>query len=247
MPAPFRVKLSIIIPAYNEEKLIASSLSSIQKALVPAVRLGYDPELIVVDNNSDDRTAELAAQFGARVVFEPIHQISRVRNAGASAANGDWLIFIDADCWPEAALINDVLDCIRDQGVMGGGSVLKMEDMPFLFNLMIGLWNGLSRIFRWAAGSFIFCRADAFRDIGGFSLEYFVAEEIDFSVRAKRWARERGKRFTILHRHPLMTSGRKFHLYSRGERFRTLWDLLLRPRRFMRDRRLCYLWYDGRR
>ena len=247
MPAPFRVKLSIIIPAYNEEKLIASSLSSIQKALAPAIRLGYDPELIVVDNNSDDRTAELAARFGARVVFEPIHQISRVRNAGAGAAKGDWLIFIDADCWPEAALINDVLDCIRDQGVMGGGSVLKMEDMPFLFNLMIGLWNGLSRLFRWAAGSFIFCRADAFRDIGGFSLEYFVAEEIDFSVRAKRWARERGKRFTILHRHPLMTSGRKFHLYSRSERFGTLWELLRHPRRFMRDRRLCYLWYDGRR
>ena len=146
------MKLSIIIPAYNEEKLIASALSSIQKALAPAIRLSYDPELIVVDNNSDDRTAELAAQFGARVVFEPIHQISRVRNAGAGAAKGDWLIFIDADCWPEAPLINDVLDCIRDQGVMGGGSVLTMEDVPFLLNLMIGLWNGLSRLFRWAAG-----------------------------------------------------------------------------------------------
>ncbi len=247
MVSSFLVKLSIIIPAYNEEKLIASSLLSIQKAFEPAVNLGHDFELIVVDNNSDDRTAELAAQFGARVVFEPIHQISRVRNSGAGAANGDWLIFIDADCWPEAALINDLLDSILDQRVMGGGSVLQMEGMPIHLTFMIGLWNVSSRLLSWAAGSFIFCRADAFRDLGGFSLEHFVAEEIDFSLRAKRWANEHGKHFTILHHHPLMTSGRKLHLYSRGERIRTLWALLRHPRRFMRDRSLCYLWYDGRR
>ena len=241
------MKISIIIPAYNEEKLIASSLLSIHKALEPAVNLGHDFELIVVDNNSDDRTAELAAQFGAWVVFEPIHQISRVRNTGAGAANGDWLIFIDADCWPEAALINDLLNSIQDRRVMGGGSVLQMAGQPFHVNFMVALWNLSSRLLNWAAGSFIFCRADAFRDIGGFSLEHFVAEEIDFSIRANGWASAHGKRFTILHHHPLMTSERKLHLYSRGERLRTLWGLLRHPRRFMRDRHLCYLWYDGRR
>lgn len=241
------VRLSVIVPAYNEEKLIASSLASIQNALAPAVRLGYQTELIVVDNDSNDHTAELASRAGARVVFEPIRQIARARNAGAGAATGDWLLFIDADCWPEAGLINDVLDCIKNKAVMGGGSILKIEDAPIPLTLSIHLWNGLSRLLGWAAGSFIFCRADTFREVGGFSLEYFAAEEIDFSIRAKRWARERGSRFTILYRHPLLTSGRKARLYSRGEMLRAFWQALRHPRRFIRDRRLCYLWYDGRR
>lgn len=241
------MRLSVIVPAYNEEKLIVGSLTSVQKALLPAVRQGCQTEIIVVDNGSTDRTAELSSRVGARVVFEPIRQIARVRNAGASTATGDWLLFIDADSWPEAALIDDVVNCIRDGRVMGGGSVLKMEKVPFPLTLLIDLWNGLSRLLGWAAGSFIFCRADAFREIGGFGLEYFVAEEIDFSIRAKRWARERGNRFTILHRHPLLTSGRKVRLYSRGEMLRALWRLLRHPRRFIRDRALCHLWYDGRR
>ena len=241
------MRLSVIVPAYNEEKLIVSSLASIQKALLSAVRQGYQTELIVVDNSSNDRTAELASRVGAHVVLEPIRQIARARNRGANAATGDWLLFIDADCWPDAVLINDVVDCSRDGGVMGGGSVLKMEDVPFLLTLSISLWNGLSRLLGWAAGSFIFCRADAFREIGGFNLEYFVAEEIDFSNRANRWARERGNRFTILHGHPLLTSGRKVRLYSREEMLSAFWRLLRHPRRFVRDRVLCHLWYDGRR
>lgn len=241
------MKLSIIVPAYNEEKLIVSTLTSIREALLPAVRQGFQTELIVVDNSSNDRTAELAYRVGAHVVFEPIRQIAQARNRGANAATGDWLLFIDADCWPEALLINDVVDCIRDGKVMGGGSVLKMEDVPFLLTLVISLWNGLSRLLGWAAGSFIFCRADAFREIGGFNNEYFVAEEIDFSNRAKRWARERGYHFTILHGHPLLTSGRKFRLYSRDEVLKAFWRLLRHPRRFVRDRVFCHLWYDGRR
>ncbi len=241
------MKLSIVIPAYNEEKLISSTLASIKKALVPALQRGYTTELIVVDNNSHDRTAELAIRSGSRVIFQPFHQISRVRNTGARAAQGDWLIFIDADCWPEEGLIREVLDCIETGNVAGGGSIVRMEEVPFHFKLVIGFWNSLSRIFRWAAGSFIFCQARVFHDLGGFSLEYYAAEEIDFSRRVKRWARMHHQRFVILHRHPLLTSGRKLYLYSRWEQIKVLWGFLSRPRQFIRHRRHCFPWYDGRR
>ena len=85
------MKISIVVPAFNEEKLIADSLSSINSAAESFKKLKWEVELIVCDNNSTDRTAELARQAGAIVVFEPVNQIGRARNRGASVATGDWL------------------------------------------------------------------------------------------------------------------------------------------------------------
>ena len=98
------MKISIVVPAFNEEKLISSSLQGIKAAASAFHQLGWDSELIVCDNNSTDHTAELARAAGASVVFEPINQIGRARNRGASVAAGDWLIFVDADSIPSAEL-----------------------------------------------------------------------------------------------------------------------------------------------
>src|SRR6478609_2442449 len=92
-----RVVVSIVVPAFNEEKLIARTLDAIRAAAEAFVRRGWDTELIVCDNNSTDRTAALARAAGATVVFEPVNQIGRARNKGAEAASGDWLVFVDAD------------------------------------------------------------------------------------------------------------------------------------------------------
>ena len=94
------VKISIIVPAFNEEKLIERSLLSIRSAATTFSQVGWEHEIIVCDNNSTDRTGELARAQGARVFFEPVNQISRARNAGAAAANGEWLVFVDADSFP---------------------------------------------------------------------------------------------------------------------------------------------------
>lgn len=85
--------LSIVIPAFNEERLIESCLESISISCAGNSDRGLRTEVIVVDNNSTDRTARLARQAGDRVVFEPINQIARARNAGAEVATGDWLLF----------------------------------------------------------------------------------------------------------------------------------------------------------
>ena len=97
------MKISIILPAFNEEKLVERSLQSIRCAATAFSRLGWEHEIIVCDNNSTDRTAELARKQSARVVFEPVNQISRARNAGAAAATGEWFLFVDADSFPSVA------------------------------------------------------------------------------------------------------------------------------------------------
>jgi len=88
------LEYSIIVPAYNEVALIVSTIEAIKMAMDAVPESG---ELIVVDNGSTDATSELAKSHGAKIVHEPVQQISRSRNARANAAVGRFLIFIDAD------------------------------------------------------------------------------------------------------------------------------------------------------
>ncbi len=241
------MKISVIVPAFNEEKLIAETLRRIQEATVSFARLGWQTELVVCDNNSTDHTAELAREAGATVVFEPINQISRARNSGAAVATGDWLIFVDADSHPSAGLFADVARAIQSGRIVAGGSTITIAERYPVARFTVGAWNLLSRFRRWAAGSFIFCEAKAFLAIGGFSRELFVSEEIDFSKRLNVHARERGLRLTILHRHPIVTSVRKMHLYTPREHLAFLGRLVWQRGKPMRSREECAIWYDGRR
>jgi len=241
------VKISVIVPAFNEEKLIAGTLRSIHAAATAFTQLGWETELVVCDNNSTDRTAELAREAGAKVVFEPLNQISRARNTGAAGAGGDWLIFVDADSHPGAELFADVAEAIQTGLCLAGGSTVKLDGRYPVASLVTEGWNLLSRIKKWAAGSFIFCEATAFRETGGFSHELFASEEIDLFQRLKLLARSRGKRITILHRHPLVTSARKMHLYTKWEHLRFLGKMVWQWGRPLRSREECLTWYDGRR
>ncbi|MSU20316.1 MAG: glycosyltransferase [Pedosphaera sp.] len=241
------VKISVIVPAFNEEKLIQRSLQSIKAASVGFVELGWETELIVCDNNSSDLTADLAIAEGARVVSEPINQIARARNAGAAAASGDWMVFVDADSYPSHELFQDVAREIRGGCCLAGGCTVRVDENHFLANLLTRGWNSLSRMVKWAAGSFIFCESTAFREVGGFSNELFAGEEIELSRRLKRLARTRGKKMVILHRHPLMTSARKIHLYSKREHLSFLLRVFRDPARTVKSRAACTPWYDGRR
>jgi glycosyltransferase involved in cell wall biosynthesis len=241
------VKISVVVPAFNEEKLIAGTLRSIRAAMASFARIGWETELVVCDNNSTDRTAELAREAGAKVVFEPVNQIGRARNTGAAGASGDWLIFVDADSQPSAELFGDVAAAIQDGRCLAGGSTVRLDGSYPIGSLITEGWNWLSRVTRWAAGSFIFCEAAAFREVGGFSRELYASEEIDLSKRLKRLARQRAKRILILHRHPLATSARKMHLYTAGEHLRFLIKTVWQRGRPLRKREECPTWYDGRR
>jgi glycosyltransferase involved in cell wall biosynthesis len=241
------MKISVVIPAFNEERLIGDSLREVRRAMEVLTERGWEAELIVCDNNSTDRTAEIARTAGAQVVFEPVNQIARARNAGAAVATGDWIVFVDADSHPSRELFADLADQIGAGHYILGGSTVRLETNSFFGRLGCGVWNRVSRMRKLVAGSFIFVEATAFREVGGFSNELFAGEELDLSLKLQKLAKRRGKSIVILHRHPLLTSARKLHLYSQRELFTFFIKAAFAPKRVMRSREDCSPWYDGRR
>lgn len=239
--------VSIIIPAFNEERLISACLKSVDAALAANRAYGFAHEVIVVDNNSTDKTALLATEAGARVVFEPINQIARARTAGADAASGDWLLFLDADCLLNAALVDDIFRLIAQGKHVGAGSTLYMPNLPWWAAGLLHFWTALSVIFKWAAGALIVCNAKAFREVGGFNQALYAAEEVDLSRKLKQWGRAHRLAFTILRKHPIETSPRKVELYSSREIFSQFFRLLLSPWRTLQNKKRLSIWYDGRR
>ena len=118
--------LTIAIPAFNEEKLLPETLAAIQDSAKVFEAMNWDWELVVCDNNSSDRTAELARDAGARVVFESQNQIARARNAAGQAARGDWILFVDADSKPSPELFAATGKAMQQTDILGGGSTLTV-------------------------------------------------------------------------------------------------------------------------
>ncbi len=239
--------LSIIIPAFNEASLITRCLDSISESLTANQQSAFSAEVIVVDNNSTDNTAGLARQSGAKVVFEPVNQIGRARNAGASAAQGDWLLFVDADSLLNPGMIAAILTMIESNEYVGCGSVMQMPESPWWGKVILKVWTCVSITCRWASGALVVCRADAFRAVGGFNQDLYAADEIDLSRLLKKWGRQRNLKFTILRQYPLITSARKLKLYSGREIASQLFQVLLSPRKALQNKNKLPIWYDGRR
>ena len=129
------MKVSIVVPAFNEEKMLPRSLSAIGEATSAFSKIGWETELVVCDNNSTDRTPDIAREKGATVVFEPVNQIARARNRGAAAATGDWLIFVDADSHPGIALFDAVADEIETGRCMQRRGLPQLK--PFVETLSL--------------------------------------------------------------------------------------------------------------
>lgn len=259
------MKISIIIPAFNEEKYIERCLHSVWASIKENQSNGLKFEVIVSDNQSTDRTVELAQMLDAIVVTEPERQISRVRNAGAKEAKGDWFLFIDADSILDPKSLEAVIRCINENPnhdpnlnveksndvygsrYVGGGSIVGVDEAPWYGVLAFKTWNVISRLILCAAGSFIFCRADAFREIGGFSLILYAAEEVDLTKKLKHWGKPKGLRFIILNETPHISSGRKFRDYSFLEILGQFIRIIVLNRFALRNRKHLQIFYEGRR
>ena len=241
------MKVSIIIPAYNEERLLESTLHHIREATAAFTQRGWLHEIVVCDNNSSDRTAAIAMAGGANVVFEPVNQISRARNRGAAGASGEWLIFVDADSHPSRGLFEDVAVEIDAGRCRAGGAVIEMTTPRFIGRFFNGVWNLVSCWGRLMAGSFVFVDTRVFREVGGFSETLFAGEELDLAARLKQHCARNGGEIVILRNHPLRTSGRKIELYSDWEMARFFLSALFARRRVLQNRQACHPWYDGRR
>jgi glycosyltransferase involved in cell wall biosynthesis len=242
------MRVSVVLPAFNEEKLLPSALAAVREAASAFTARGWAWECVVCDNNSTDGTAAVARAVGATVVFEPVNQIGRARDAGARVATGEWLVFIDADSTPSAELFASIAERIASGRALGGGSTVELEPgTPRYARFVCGLWNLWSRLAGWAAGSCVWVEAAAFRAAGGFGTEYYAGEEVFLSRRLKTLARRSGRRFVILDDHPLRTSSRKLKLYTLTEAGRFFFRMLFTAGRAAKRPDACHIWYDGRR
>ncbi len=234
--------VSVLIPAYNEEKLLGPVLDRVHESFAALGWAAY--EVVVCDNHSTDATAEVARAHGASVAYEEHNQISRARNTAARAARGRWLIFLDADTLLSAELLGETLRRLESGQVCGGGSALRFDLAnvgPFAAG-MTWLWNRVSAGLALAAGSYLFCLHEAWETCGGFDETVYAGEEIFFSRRLKRWGRARRLRFEVLLLAPVVTSARKVEWYGQwGLLWRCL--LLMRPGA-VKNRELCKLWYS---
>jgi len=204
---------SVIIPAYNEADYLAQSLLALKTSMNSII--GMQGEVIVVDNNSQDRTALIAQMNGARVVFEEINQISRARNTGAKIAKGQYLIFLDADTLMNPALLNAALKNLQSGKCCGGGALIAFDSslLPSA-QKALDFWNWFSVKFKFAAGSFIYCLKTSYEDINGFPETVYAGEEIWFSKKLKAWGRKKKKSFNIITQYPVISSSRKLEWFS---------------------------------
>ncbi|HNW45239.1 MAG TPA: glycosyltransferase [Elusimicrobiales bacterium] len=241
------MKISVVIPAFNEEKLLGLCIDSVRAAFA-AQEPRAEHEIIVCDNNSSDATAALAAARGVKVVFEPLNRIGGARNCGAAAAAGGWLLFLDADSVLSAATLRAALQLMRGGAVAGGGAVVGfLSRPPWWGRWMPAAWNLISRVFSLAAGSFVFCRADAFRAVGGFSCQLYAADEFQLSLAVRRWGRARGLAFSIITSAPHFSSSRKFFMHGFPGLVKLSASLLVSPLRSLKSAAHLPLYYDGKR
>ncbi len=206
-------KISVIIPAHNEEKYIGKCL----KAILRAKRHihSHKVEAVVVANRCTDNTADIAKKLGARVIVNNDKCISSIRNAGVKASKGDIVITVDADSIMSEYALKSVVDMLESGEYIGGGTISKFDRMSLgilvstvyvaskLIPEMIKSKAGLS------GGMFWFFRCD-FDTIGGFNETMVSVEDRDFAKRLKQLGDIKGKKYGTLKSAYITTSSRKF-------------------------------------
>jgi glycosyltransferase involved in cell wall biosynthesis len=202
------MRLSVIIPAYNEEQCLPRSLEQVGKALSIA---GCSSEIIVVDNDSQDGTKRVAEGFGAKVVFEKDHNISKVRNIGAAHSGGDVLIFIDADTLVPDLIFQKIAAAMEDEKCLGGAVAVEWGELQrkwMKFYLLGGkFWT---TVFNMKQGAAQFCRRDVFKKLEGYDTTIFMGEDVEFYWRLSKFARLNQGHLYFIEEPRVITSARRF-------------------------------------
>lgn len=168
--------ISVIVPVYNEEKIIKQFLGSFS--------YNHSFEMIVVDGNSCDRTKELAQGFAVKVV-ECIKNRALQMNRGAQTAQGDVFLFLHCDCLPEEGSLEVIEDYLRD-GYSGGCFSQRIRSPGLIYRFIEGSGNLRARLSKIFYGDqAIFVRKDIFLKAGGFD-NVPLFEDILFSKKIAR-------------------------------------------------------------
>lgn len=236
--------MSVIIPAYNEEKYLPVYLPTVFTSVARLEQAsGHTAEVLVVDNASDDATAAIALQLGATVITEAVRGIGHARNTGAAHAKGGYLIFIDADVdFPEDGITDAV--AAMDTGTTVGGAIpAHYAPTKPATRMLFGLWRGIRAIRGGAQGVTQFCTSSAFETLGGYRADRYMSEDVEFFRRLTRLGKRTQAPAVSLDHLRVKPSPRRFETWSS---WRMIWytnpvtaQLFLRSRRFWRG------WYDN--
>jgi glycosyltransferase involved in cell wall biosynthesis len=203
-------KISVIIPAHNEELYITKCLKSIKRA---ESLIDIPVEIVVVLNRCTDRTEKIAKSFGAICATEDEKNIGKIRNTGVSVSTGDILITIDSDSWMSENMLEQVLRKLKDGRYIGGGVRIKLERLSIgiIFSLLMIapylLKNNVS------AGMFWLFRKD-FEEIGGFDERRISTEDVHFARRLKSYGKNKGLQYGTIRKAHIITSCRKFDQFG---------------------------------
>lgn len=229
-------RLSLVIPAWNEQALLPRLLASVDAARERWSAHGHareDIEVIVADNGSTDATARIALEHGCRVVAVEKRMIAASRNGGAAIARGDILAFVDADSILHPDVFLAVVRAMDDPCTLGGSSGVRMER----WSPGIALTYAAALPLVWLTGfdtGLVFWRRGDFEALGGYDETRMAAEDVDFLLRLRRLGRARGQKLVRLRGAKTITSTRKFDRHGDWHYFTRMpalgWRLLRDPR-----------------
>jgi glycosyltransferase involved in cell wall biosynthesis len=205
------MSISVIVPAYNEERYLGETLKSIQRAKELLLKQDAVPtEIIVVDNESTDSTSDVALSFGASVVKETKRNIAKVRNAGASFAKGNVFVFIDADTIVPAELLWRINQLMTSEACYGGAVDTDYRAAKPMMKIYLQLWRTLGKLAGIAQGATQFCRTEVFVSLSGYDETLYMGEDVDFYWRLKRFAKRQNGHVCFIEDLQVVPSTRRF-------------------------------------
>ncbi len=183
-----KVMVSVVIPAFNEEKRIAQVLESLTSQTYTHF------EVIVVDNNSTDKTAFIARSLGAKVVVEKKKGVGHARQTGFIAATGDIIASTDADTILPRSWLAKIVDHFdKDLSTTAVGGYATLYSGPKTAKFIIQHFSYAFMFFdRIVSGGWNLCgfnmavRKDAFELCGGFDTSLQIGEDIDLSKKMRK-------------------------------------------------------------
>ncbi len=197
--------ISFIIPAHNEAALIGATVRTLRQAIDD---LALNAEVIVVNDNSTDATGDIARAAGATVLDVSLRQIGAVRNAGALHAQGERLVFVDADTLVPQPTITAGFAALDRGAIAAGCHVAWDAATPFVPLQIAEIFLFGLRLGRVMPGCCIFVARADFEAVGGFDEAFFAAEEVWLS----RTLAKRGRIAFVWP--PVVSSGRKFREFG---------------------------------
>lgn len=247
-------RISLVIPAFNEERYLPALLDSVDAARCHYSFGKAEVEVVVADNSSTDRTAEIARERGCVVAPVKKPAIAASRNGGAKIATGHIVAFVDADCTIHPETFNVIDRTMARPNAVAGGTSARFDrsSLGIRITTLIG-----ETIFHFANLDIgvVFCRRKDWEAVGGYNEDLLCAEDVEFLVALKKLGKARGQRFIRATGARATTSARKFETRGDWHYFRlapptAVFSMLFNRsalQRQMGAARISEYWYDVRK